>query len=139
LAVGDAPIFCANGRVDALDPASGHSLWANPYPDDDFTRVAVTPGRVYVSHSVGSRGFLEALDAGTGVRLWQKRSKGGDVFAAPGGRVVIVRDGSGNPSPRLRAFDPRDGQILWTHTVDFPANVAVAGDTVYVTAGAAGD
>jgi outer membrane protein assembly factor BamB len=138
LAVAGVLAFCVNGHVDVLDPRSGDPLWSKPYPDDLTTRIAVTPGRVYVSHSLGSEGYLEARDARTGHQIWEQSSEGGDVFAAPGGQVLIVRDRSGTTRPRLQSIDPAGGGTVWTDTVAFPAEVAVSGDAVYVTAGAAG-
>ncbi len=76
-----------DGRVVALDAASGRSVWdvalARPDRGEALTGPpTVAGGRVFVGSGgsdMGTRGWLAALDAGSGRVLWQRHSTGPDA------------------------------------------------------------
>ncbi len=122
------------GRVYALDAATGHELWTyDPQVDGNYGRysccdvvsrgLVVWQGRVYV---VSLDGYLHALDAHTGRRLWRvdtlpERSENGFhyfVTGAPiiaGGLIVIGNGGSDFAGARgsVSAYSAASGAFRW--------------------------
>jgi quinohemoprotein ethanol dehydrogenase len=122
------------GRVYALDAASGRELWTyDPQPSGQWGRyaccdvvnrgVAVRDGRVYVA---SLDGYLHALDARTGQRLWRVDALPGRspadfpyfITGAPliaGNLIVIGNGGSDFAGARgsISAYDLHTGTLLW--------------------------
>jgi outer membrane protein assembly factor BamB len=102
-----------DGRVLALDPATGARAWEFASGDSVLAAPAVDAGRVYFG---SFDGHVYALDAAGGQLLW-KRDTRGPVVSTPaveGGRLVI-----GNRSYDLMGLDARTGEPAWTRYVWF--------------------
>jgi quinohemoprotein ethanol dehydrogenase len=122
------------GRVYALDAASGQELWTyDPGVPGQYGRyaccdvvnrgVAVRDGRVYVG---SLDGYLDAIDARTGQRIWRVdtlpgRARGDFhyfITGAPliaGDMIVIGNGGSDFAGARgsVSAYDLKTGQFRW--------------------------
>ena len=119
--------------VDALDAATGASVWRYQYATtyrDDFgfdegprAVPVVADGIVY---TFGAEGQLHAVNLATGQRVWSEDTmkrfnvpKG--FFGAAGsplvegGRVIA---NVGGPKAGIVAFDAKTGQVQWTATTD---------------------
>lgn len=106
----------ADGRVSAIDAASGRTLWrAETAPEDAGVSVAsggiaYDDGRVFVATGFAQ---LVALEAETGRQLWRQPTNA-PMRAAPtisGARVFAV-----TVENQAVAFDIQDGKRLWTHS-----------------------
>jgi outer membrane protein assembly factor BamB len=125
----------ANNReiVEALDPRTGAPQWKYDYPTtyrDDFgfdegpRAVPVVAGGIV--YTFGAEGQLNALDLGTGKRIWgedtAKRfgvAKG--YFGAAGSPVIEGGKAIANIGGRdagIVAFDAKTGKVVWTATTD---------------------
>lgn len=122
------------GRVYALDAASGRELWTyDPGVDGQWGRyaccdavnrgVAVRSGRVYV---VSLDGFLHAIDAKSGRRIWKIDTLPGRgagdfhyfVTGAPvlAGELIVIGNGGGDfagARGSVAAFDLNSGELRW--------------------------
>ncbi len=141
--------------VEALDPASGKTLWRYGYPTtyrDDFgfdegprAVPVVADGVVY---TFGAEGQLNAVDVTKGSRLWSVDTmrrfevpKG--FFGAAGS--PLVEDGRvianvGGRTAGIVAFDAKTGKVLWQATDDaasyssgMSATVAGRRSTIFLT------
>ena len=119
--------------VEAMDAASGKTLWTFDYPTsyrDDFgfdegprAIPVITGGRVFTH---GADGWLHGLDFATGRKLWSVDTR--RVFDAPKGYFGVasspVVDGDrvmvnvGGKSAGIVAFDAGSGKTLWTSSND---------------------
>lgn len=126
--------------VEALDPATGETLWDYGYPTsyrDDFgfdegprAVPVVVDGIVY---TFGAQGQLHAIDLDTGQRVWSIDTKA--RFGVPknffgSGGSPLVEDGRllaniGGRDAGIVAFDAKTGEMLWTAT-DHPASYSSA-------------
>jgi outer membrane protein assembly factor BamB len=122
--------------LQALDPASGKTIWRTPYaaPFQMFAATAKhgpgpksTPtfanGRIF---TYGMSGILTAFDAATGKQLWQKPgSREQPMYhtamspLVDGDRVLMHVGGPGNTA--FAAFDVATGAERWRWTEDTPA------------------
>lgn len=122
--------------VQALDPASGKSVWrtAYPAPFEMFAATArhgagpkSTPtyaaGRIF---TLGMSSIVTAFDAATGRQLWQKPvpAKQPQYHTAmsplvDGDRVIIHTGGAGDAA--FSAYDAATGAERWKWTGDSPA------------------
>jgi quinohemoprotein ethanol dehydrogenase len=121
------------GAVYALDAATGRELWKyDPGVDGQYGRyaccdavnrgVAVSKGRVYVA---ALDGFLHAIDAATGKRVWKvdtlpvRSSKAPyTVTGAPviAGNLILIGAGGGDfrgMRGYVAAFDVETGKLQW--------------------------
>lgn len=121
------------GRVYALDAASGRELWTyDPQVDGQYGRyaccdainrgVAVWQGRVYVG---STDGYLHALDAATGERIWKvdtlparspKKPYTLPTVPVIAGNVVVVgSSGADFAGARgyIAAYDLESGAFRW--------------------------
>ncbi|MDP6351250.1 MAG: PQQ-binding-like beta-propeller repeat protein [Alphaproteobacteria bacterium] len=107
----------ADSVVTAFNLASGATEWrADLLPENEESEaslgggVAYAQGRVFAATAFG---YLVALDAKTGARVWMRRI-GAPLRAAPtvsDGRVFVITFDN-----RLFAIDADDGTELWSHT-----------------------
>ena len=119
--------------VEAIDAASGKTLWQYAYPTsyrDDFgfdegprAVPVVANGVVY---TFGAEGQLHAVDLASGKKIWSEDTmrrfsvpKG--FFGAAGS--PLVEDGRvianiGGKNAGIVAFDAKTGKVLWTATDD---------------------
>jgi len=105
----DGTLFVAarDGKVDALDPASGRTKWST----DTKLELSAGPGAGAGLVAVGTNdGDVVALDPANGRKLWSAKVSS-EVLAAPlvAGDRVIVRTVDG----KLRALAAADGKELW--------------------------
>jgi quinohemoprotein ethanol dehydrogenase len=121
------------GTVYALDAATGRERWVyDPGVDGQYGRyaccdavnrgVAVSNGRVYVA---ALDGYLHAIDAATGKRVWKvdslplRSSKAPyTVTGAPviAGHLILIGAGGGDfrgVRGYVAAFDARTGKLQW--------------------------
>jgi len=134
------PVVAGGKVVEALDAATGGTLWEYGYPTtyrDDFgfdegprAVPVVADGIVY---TVGAQGQLHAVDLETGKRVWsvdtQARYQVPKNFFGTGGSP-LVEDGRvianiGGAGAGIVAFDAKTGDVLWTAT-DHPASYSSA-------------
>lgn len=132
-------IFTRQGEdevMQALDAATGRSLWRTSYPAP-FKMVAAaarhregpksTPtyaaGRLF---TLGMSGIFTAFDAQTGRQLWQKPAPAAQPLFHTGmspvvdGNLVIIHLG-GPGDTALTAFDTATGNVRWRWDGDSPA------------------
>ena len=125
--------------VQALDLASGKSVWRQSYPAPYTMNMAAmshgkgpkaTPlvdgGRVF---TLGISGILSAFDAATGRVVWRKEfgaqfKETSPLFGAAmspvidQGRLIVYVGGNANGA--LTAFAPATGAVLWSFKGDGP-------------------
>ncbi len=97
-----------DGKVLALDPATGRERWAH----DAKTELSAGPGAGATLVAVGTNdGKVIALETATGKRLWAV-SVSSEVLAAPlvASDRVVVRTVDG----RVHALDAQTGKSQWT-------------------------
>lgn len=120
----------ADGRLHALDAASGEPVWSFASGGAIRGNAAVADGRV---HFGSWDHHVYALDARTGERLWAYDTGGivQDTPAVAGGKVVI-----GSRSAKLFALDAATGAELWTHVYEdgswVESSATHAGDMLYI-------
>jgi outer membrane protein assembly factor BamB len=121
----------AEGRVEALNAATGRSVWRSETKLALAGGPGVGGGLVVVGASDGQ---LVALDAATGARRWSIRLSG-EVLSAPAvtAQVIVVRTVDG----RVRGLVPETGKEIWSNEQQVPrltmrgiARPVIAGDTV---------
>ena len=139
--VHDGTIYIVTGADDvfALSVKSGRMLWNYKagLPDTITTvccgwtsrGVAIGDGRVYVGQLDGQ---LVALDQRSGERVWsiqaERWQNGYTITAAPlyyEGKVIVGFAGGENGTRgRVKAFDARDGHLIWTfYTIPGPGEL----------------
>ena len=115
-----------DGKLWALDAATGAPIWSQPTGGMVRSSPAVVGGIVYIGSNGGN---LLAFDAVTGAPIWTT-VLGGQV-AAPvvsGGRVFV-----GTRGGYFYALDAATGAVLWSHRIwAVWESAALHGDTVYV-------
>jgi hypothetical protein len=117
-----------DGKVYALDAATGHVRWAHATRDLFDSSPAAAGGTVYIGSGDGN---VYALDAATGHLRWAYTTRGpvdsGPAVAA--GTVYV-----GSEDGKVYALDAATGQVLWTYAAGggIDSGPAVAGGTVYV-------
>ena len=135
-----------DGRLHALEAASGRPLWSFQAGGSIRTRAAVTEGSVFFQ---ADDGFLYGLDAASGAQRWRvklvekpierlpfddPRSRfdrfGSDVTIAGGRLFVGTHDG------RVLALDPRRGETLWEFAAEDSVLAAPTVDSERVYFGA---
>jgi len=131
--------------VEAIDAASGKTVWQYAYPTsyrDDFgfdegprAVPVVANGVVY---TFGAEGQLHAVDLASGMKIWSEDtmrrfgvSKG--FFGAAGS--PLVEDGRvianiGGKNAGIVAFDAKTGKVLWTVTEDGASYSSGIGATI---------
>jgi outer membrane protein assembly factor BamB len=131
--------------IEALQPATGATIWQFGYPTtyrDDFgfdegprAVPVVASGVVY---TFGAEGQLHAVDVATGKKLWSEdtAAKFGVVknFFGAGGSP-LVEDGRvianvGGKDAGIVAFEARTGRLLWKATTDGASYSSGVGATI---------
>lgn len=131
--------------VEALDPATGATIWQYGYPTtyrDDFgfdegpRAVPVVAGGI--AYTFGAEGQLHAVALSTGKRIWSEDTmrryevaKG--FFGAAGS--PLVEDGRvianiGGREAGIVAFDAKTGNVLWKATSDGASYSSGVGATI---------
>jgi outer membrane protein assembly factor BamB len=126
-AVGDTP----SGRVHAIDPNSGVTVWVTTLPNSHvFTAPAVADGMLVVGSADWN---VYALDAATGQRAWTFPTSGG-VFSSP-----TILDGVayiGSNDGYIYALSLSTGEVVWKRRLGLAAGVrspAIADGVVYAS------
>jgi polyvinyl alcohol dehydrogenase (cytochrome) len=140
---GRAILGAANkdGAYYALDPATGTLLWRTQVTDPApgvggfIGSPAVWGGDVFGATAIGTPPTYHSFDGRTGAVRWQ--AVAGPSYAASAVVNGVVLAASLDST--LKAFDARDGRLLWATPLLGPSSSgpAVAGDLVVVGAGTA--
>ncbi|MFH8472709.1 serine/threonine-protein kinase [Streptomyces sp. NPDC018000] len=131
-----------DGTTEALDSATGVSLWRHPlagHQRPDYALYDEGSGLVYAfEHSAyGSTTLVTAVDATTGHAAWQRRLDGmlTPVGASDGALVLTSMNGDSQTVGLVR-YDPereRVARVALPFRMNEP-EVAVGGDTAYLLA-----
>lgn len=118
-----------DGRVLALDPSSGETLWESKTGGPVLAAPGVADGRVFVGSYDGR---VYAFDAGDGRTMWT-RDTGAPVPSTPVPEqgVVVV----GSRSYDLLGLDAETGEIRWEHYVWYSwieSTARIEGGVAYV-------
>ena len=113
-------LLVSAGKVAALDPATGRTLWVSPdnHPPAYATPVAFALGGERFIAAMNGKG-LSVLNAKDGAEVAHRPMKAQFDLLAPtpfvldGGRRIFI---SGNASSELLAFDGRSLAPVWTST-----------------------
>ena len=134
--------FAGSHTVYAFNANSGLMLWNYSVdvqfipldPEGIYSSPAVVNGVVYIGSNNGLDGYLYALNATDGVKLWVYPTEGW-VESPPtvGNGMVYIPSEDGN----LYALNASNGQKVWSYSnilvkVDYGASVAFANNVVYV-------
>jgi outer membrane protein assembly factor BamB len=119
----------ANGKLHALDAATGQQLWTFPsdaVPGDfAFASPAVVNGVVYYAVNLAPDDVVFAVDAITGTEIWRHLGPFAQVISSPtveNGRVYVAfTDGT------IEALDATNGQPIWSVIADDQGILFVAG------------
>jgi outer membrane protein assembly factor BamB len=114
VADGSVYLVTVNGRLNALDAATGETLWTVAIGDDTRSTPAVADGRVFVGGGQG--GVFRALDANTGTPLWTYETGDWLTYAAPTVVDGVVFFGTGfanGPGGWVYALDAATGALRW--------------------------
>ncbi|HEY3367961.1 MAG TPA: PQQ-binding-like beta-propeller repeat protein [Symbiobacteriaceae bacterium] len=128
IADGKSFLLGGDGKLYAVDLASGRVLWS---PDDlygDSTAPVFAGGRVFV---VGSWGYVYAFDARTGLQLWKSTvtASGATSLIEKGGRLFLTT------GTTVLALDASTGTLLWKQTAAGKfGSLAVGNGMVYTAA-----
>ncbi len=126
----------ANEVMQALDAASGKTVWQTRYPAPVTVNPAAkahgpgpksTPtfvnGRLY---TLGMGGIVTAFDAAGGKQLWQKPAgKTQPLYGTSASPLVdrglVIVNVGGHDQGALTAFDANTGDVKWSWTGDGPS------------------
>ncbi|MFK7917945.1 MAG: PQQ-binding-like beta-propeller repeat protein [Ilumatobacter sp.] len=99
-------------RIEALDIATGRSIWERRIGADVSPRVlAVTESTYVVDLDAGVERVLVGYDLATGATRWEHRSVGAAIAPAFGAGSVVVETGTGAPGS-VAVRDPDTGDIV---------------------------
>jgi outer membrane protein assembly factor BamB len=126
---GRAYVGTHDGRVVALDPATGRALWEFATGGSVLGAVTLLSNRAYAGSFDGR---VYALDAVTGALVWQRDTRGAVVSApaSAGDRLVV-----GNRTYDLLGLDARTGEVAWKRYVWFSwieSSAAIRDGVAYV-------
>ncbi|MFC9546115.1 serine/threonine-protein kinase [Streptomyces sp. NPDC056956] len=105
-------LLCAlRGRVVALDPADGRTLWRHDLPRTPRSEPPAVAGGL-VHPSLDRIGDLEALDPATGRRAWHRDAPAYEGVRAAGDMLLLTRaDGT------VTGVDGATGRTAWSRRV----------------------
>jgi outer membrane protein assembly factor BamB len=118
-----------DGRLLALDPATGARRWEFATGESILAAPAIAGGRIYFG---SFDHHVYALEAKTGRLLW-KKDTGAPVVSTPavdGGRVIV-----GSRSYDLFGLGPKTGDVLWNRYFWFSwveSSAAIRNGTAYL-------
>ena len=137
--IGSADFGSADGKVYALDAATGHTRWTYTIGGPITSSPAVTGGTVYIGSDDHK---VYALNAATGHTRWTYTTGGPIGFQfgeTVSGGTVYIGNGSGtvyigSADGKVYALDAATGHPRWTYTTGGPvvSRPAVTGGTVYI-------
>ncbi len=124
-------------KLHALALEGGEALWEFNLAGS-FLSPAVVNGTVYVRSETGQDGFVFALAADSGAKLWQyKFAQVGSAYDNVGGHVTspVVVDGHVlvGAAENVMALGAQDGKELWRFPTEYPvvSSLSVADGLVY--------
>jgi len=127
----------SNHKLHAVTLESGQEQWVFNLTGS-FLSPAVVNGSVYLRSETGEDGFVFALAADSGAKLWQyKFAKVGSAYDNVGGHVTspVVVDGMVlvGAAENVVALNAQDGKELWHFVTEYPvvSSVSVADGLVY--------
>ena len=132
-------IGSADGKVYALDAITGQLKWSYYTGKGIYSSPAVVNNVVYVGTAQAGGGTygsgdVHALDATTGIPIWQQPFPiGGEILSSPAVAHGIVYIGSYNNN--VYAIDATTGQQKWSYLVDshiWYSSPVVANGIVYI-------
>jgi len=120
---GGAVVVAANGALEALNAATGATLWSQPAPTGaGWVGPAYDGGTIFsnVLYTSGSSGVgMFAFDATTGAQVWSAEIPGQYAFSSPptatNGTVYTGGAGSGGT---LYAYAESSGHLNWRASVE---------------------
>jgi outer membrane protein assembly factor BamB len=126
-------IFVTRLSAVSIDPDGGKVRWRFPFGARGPTVNAATPqvldGHLFLSASYGIGAVCRKFDKSTSTEVWANNETMSSQYSTSvpyQGRFFGVDGRQDGPRGRLRCFEPRSGNILWTKN-DFPiANLIVA-------------
>ncbi|MDQ3934340.1 MAG: PQQ-binding-like beta-propeller repeat protein [Actinomycetota bacterium] len=98
----------SSGTVQALDPATGASLWARQQSQDRVSHVPLAHGGQVWTSGSGIGGTMYALDGAAGDLLWVEGIGNDSGPAADGRNVYVAHDCEG-----VTALDRIEGYVDW--------------------------
>jgi outer membrane protein assembly factor BamB len=125
----------ADGKLHALDAATGQELWTFPSDalrgDHAWTSPPVANGVVYfgVNRPIP---IVYAVNATTGQEIWHHTGPVANIVSSPAlesGRLYVAfTDGA------IRALDATNGQVIWSinHSAGAVSSPAVGGGRLYI-------
>ena len=132
-ALADGKVFAAatDGKIIAIDAASGKNVWTTTVDADISAGVGADAGTVAVA---SAKGTLFAFDAATGKERWKIRLST-EVLSAPavGSGVVVVR----SMDNKIAAYDVESGNRRWVVQRTAPALVLRAAPGIVINDGIA--
>lgn len=133
-----------DGAYYALDPDTGQERWRTQVAepgnvDQDFAiggfigSPAIWNGNVFGGTAIGGPPYYHSLHGHTGEIRWQSAAAPSYAASATVNGVVFA----GALDDLLKAFDARNGRILWTAPLLGPisSGPAIVGDSLYVGSG----
>ncbi len=117
----------SDGRVYALDAATGRARWSHQTGDTVLFSPVVAGGTVYAANTSG---MAVALEAATGRPRWSRRLGVTRCLVTAKGRVYACTEDA-----EVIALDAASGQTLWTARLDgnvLNPDPVVSGGVVYV-------
>lgn len=142
-----SPIGVAHGRLfvdgerqlQVIDQQNGEEVWRFRLAGS-YTSPAVAGDNVFIRAESGEEGFIFALTAETGAKLWEFRfPKVGSPYDNIGGHVTspVVAQGQVlvGAAQSLYALDVESGEPVWEFRLQSPigSSAAVADDLVFVS------
>ncbi|MFM7658223.1 MAG: outer membrane protein assembly factor BamB [Burkholderiaceae bacterium] len=129
----DGKVYAAgsDGKVVALDAASGRQVWSVTVDADIAAGVGADAATVVVA---SARGTVFAFDAATGKQRWKVKAST-EVLSAPavGSGVVVVR----SMDNKIVAYDVESGERRWVVQRTAPALVLRAAPGIVINDGVA--
>lgn len=123
-------------RVQALNVATGESIWSDAYPTDFVPQYGRDDGPMGTPVIAGDRvctfgaqGILSCYDLSSGEMLWRRDThadfKARDGFFGAGssplideGRVIVIVGGERETEAAVVAFDLKSGETVWQSVAD---------------------
>lgn len=119
-----------DGRLYAIEAATGATAWTLDAAADHFATPAIRDGRVLAMAATSDDASLLAVDAASGVERWRFVPPDGRGLHSPSvddGAVYISSDRS------FYALDPDDGSVAWAREGERwnTAGIAIADSALY--------
>lgn len=136
--IADGVLYAEGDRkLHAIALSGGAERWQIDL-NGSFFSPAVMDGTVFVRAESGNDGYVIALQADSGAKLWQYKFPAvGSAYDNIGGHVTSPVVASGllivGAAETIVALDTHSGREVWTYTTEFPviSSVSIANETLY--------